>query len=522
MNHPIPDYLRLHVEEPPAAAPPENPAHDALERLCASFRKATGWALRQASGPAPLQSPEVLWARSLAPGGQPPRHLAIHRSPGKTAGDLQQELLPVCDLVDSIADLVGQLHDTREALWRREAELAAGIPLVAHSDDRAHLAERLQAVLRGAAEAVDAQAAALYLLDEGTSELKLRSAWGLPRDRLLKPARPLRGAIADLEALTGHAVAIEDVRLLPHWKVPEAFASAVCVPVSSATTPLGTLWVFCDRARDFTDQQTNIIEIVAGCIAADLEREVLLSAALEQRTVGGGGQRLHEFHDAQLPIGPIETDRWQVAGLCQQGAAGGGAFYDWFMHEDGSLTLALAGGAPDDWSGAMTLQLVRGSAKAAMLQSAALERLVRGVADVVWTSTAGGAEAALAAVKLPAVGDHVEFCSAGPQGALVVRPDRPSAINQGAAPLGSDPDANYRGASHAVSVGDAVVLFSDAVRKAADAGGAQLGEAAIADCVREHLAQDAEQIAHHVYHLWRQHTGDPQREAAILVARRMR
>ena len=45
------------------------------------------------------------------------------------------------------------------------------------------------------AEAVGCQSAALYLLDDDTSELKMRSCWGLPCDRLAAPARPLRGAV---------------------------------------------------------------------------------------------------------------------------------------------------------------------------------------------------------------------------------------------------------------------------------------------------------------------------------------
>ena len=65
-------------------------------------------------------------------------------------------------------------------LWQREAELAAGVPLVPHREDQKHLAARLEAVLRAGAEAVGGDAIALYLLDEATTELKLRCSWGLP------------------------------------------------------------------------------------------------------------------------------------------------------------------------------------------------------------------------------------------------------------------------------------------------------------------------------------------------------
>ena len=178
-------------------------------------------------------------------------------------------------LASAIGGLLEETLQLRRALFEREAELAAGVPLVPHPEEPEHLANRLEAVLRGGAQAVGCHAAAMYLLDEATSKLKLRSCWGLPLDRFTAPPRPLKGAVADLESLLGHAVVLEDTAMMRHWRAPEEFAAAVCVPVSTSTTILGTLWMFSNSKRDFTDPQTNIVEVVAGRLAADLEREML-------------------------------------------------------------------------------------------------------------------------------------------------------------------------------------------------------------------------------------------------------
>ena len=178
-----------------------------------------------------------------------------------------------------LAEIAQDLAATRHALWQREAELAAGVPVASPSDETRHLAERLQAVLKGGAEALDCHAAALYLLDEGTRHLKLRSSWGLPPNKLVEAPRPLAGAIADLEALLGHAVVLTDIALAKSWNAPEAYPAALCVPVASPTIPLGTLWFFSREQRDFSDRQTNLAEIIAGRVAADLDREALLNEA---------------------------------------------------------------------------------------------------------------------------------------------------------------------------------------------------------------------------------------------------
>ena len=168
----------------------------------------------------------------------------------------------------------------------------------------------------------------------------------------------------------------------------------------------------------------------------------------------------------------------------------------------------------------MMLQLLRGATKAAMLQGARPRKLLREVADVAWTSTAGEHQASLAVLRLGESDDEIEFCSAGPLGALIVRPGRPTAIGQGAPPLASDPDAVYSAAKHSVAVGEAVVLVSDGLRKSPNAHGEQLGEAAIAECVREQLSAGAEQLTHILFDLWREHADDPQQPVSILVAKR--
>ena len=84
----------------------------------------------------------------------------------------------------AIAGLLSEQARLRHALWQREAELAAGVPVAARPDDAVHLAERLAAILKGGADAVGCQAAGLYVLDETTTTLKLRAAHNLPHDRL--------------------------------------------------------------------------------------------------------------------------------------------------------------------------------------------------------------------------------------------------------------------------------------------------------------------------------------------------
>lgn len=271
----FPPYLKL---LPADAAPAEPLAEDwaSLDGLCLALEPLLGGRLSREAGP-PTRGAAQSWPLESGPeGGQWHLRLEPYQSRGRSAQQRRQT-------ASAVAELWNRLAATRQALWERDAELAAGVPVTAHPEERRQLAERMQAVLQSGARIVGCQASAVYLLDAATTELKLRAAHGLPFERRLAKARPLEGAVADLEAMSGHAVVVDDLSLASLWSVPEKCGAALCVPVSTPMAILGTLWIFSREPRDFTDDQTEIAELVAGRIAADLERTMLLGACLGQR-----------------------------------------------------------------------------------------------------------------------------------------------------------------------------------------------------------------------------------------------
>lgn len=137
------------------------------------------------------------------------------------------------------------------------------------------LTSQLTNAVRGAAEGIGCDAVALYVLDDATTELTMRAMWGLSPARLMDEPRPLHDSLADLEAMCGHAVVLEDELMHEIWRVPEPCESAVCIPVASNATILGTLWFFCNAPRTFDDHTTNLMETVAGGLAAELALEQL-------------------------------------------------------------------------------------------------------------------------------------------------------------------------------------------------------------------------------------------------------
>lgn len=262
-------------------------ATDALTYLAdflRAFEECTGWPLRFVETADSHLDPEVLWAMPVGgrKGTLGELRLELGGSPAIAGRRIDLEV--AAELATSYAGLLNSLIQTQYQLRRSQAELATAVPLVARRGEPKHIASRLEASLATAVRSVSVTAAGLYLLDDATTQLKLRVAFGLPASRLAEPARRLADAVADLEAMAGHAVVLETPDDMETWAVPESCDAAVCVPVSSSTQILGTLWLFDERPRAFDDRDVAVAEAIAGRLALELEREILLNE-LAQREV---------------------------------------------------------------------------------------------------------------------------------------------------------------------------------------------------------------------------------------------
>jgi len=493
----IAKHLRLYREQRPEALRPEIDRVASLPLLLAAFREVTGWSLQCRRGPKPIHPTESTWSAPVDPGvGDPPGHVTL--DPVRSASAASQSPgapKAVRRLASALSGLVDELLETRHALWLSEAELATGVPVVARPEERKHLAARLQAVLRGGADAVGCHAAALYLLDEATTLLRLRSSWGLPPQRLADPPRPLPTALADLEAMLGHVVVLEDTGLFQQWNPPEDFPAAACVPVASPTTILGTLWVFCNARRDFNDRETNVLEMVAGRLAADLEREMLLregvnAAQLKQELAAAERVRL-----GQIPSVPPLLEGWEVAGGTGPDSRLAGNLFDWFSLPDGRLAIALAAASGTGIEAVLSATTVRTALRSHAPYHRDPDTLLQQVNATVWQGSVGDQSAAVACGFLEAKDDRVRYTCAGKINVLHLRTADWQSLATPSVDLGKESETPFCLSQRRVAPGEALVVYHQG------SGIADLGEQrlthrdGLAETLSGRLSLPAKQLA---------------------------
>ena len=554
--------LRLYTEQPPKNIRTQIEAVACMPELLRTFRAATGWSLRYVPGSETNRSAGSMWSAPVPVGPpltsgylglEPPKgeegwvtgaeigplasttgksRLGLSRPVAAPESSLpcsasltSHPVVTDCDaaqrLAGSIANLLSELLDTRRVLWQREAELAAGVPLVPHREEEKHLAARLEAVLRAGAEAVAGDAIALYVLDEATTELKLRCSWGLPFDRLAAPARPLQGAVADLEALLGHAVVLDNEQVMRMWNMPENFPAAVCVPVSTPTTLLGTLWVFCNEQRDFNDSETNILEVVAGRLASDLEREMLLRAGTDGAELQKQVAAAERLQRNELPTVSPLLDGWNVAGWTAQAEGIGGAFHDWFCLPNGLLVVAVGKAAEQGMAGAMTANAVKTATRAHAQYHRQTERILQQVNLTLWTGSAGDQHASLLCGLVETATGRVCCASAGQLSVVRLRGDGWESLSRTSHALGESPEAEFEQLAYELQPGEALVIFTDSLRDAADGENRPMGESGLAEALRGKLHLSAAEIVVGAHEALSAHAVAPHRhDLSVLVVKR--
>lgn len=206
--------------------------------------------------------------------------LAPKRSKKRTAADEKAERF-----LHALADFLADAYRWQYAVRQLE-DIAATRPIsLPHSNEASPFTmipiaavatyrrddQLLRNILKEAARLIGCCAASLHLLNERERTLKLRSCWGLAEERLLDPPRPLNRSMADLEAMLGHAVVINDAFSKESWESPDPFTSSVCVPVASASSIFGTAWFHAEEDRDFDGRELGYLEMVASRIAVELE-----------------------------------------------------------------------------------------------------------------------------------------------------------------------------------------------------------------------------------------------------------
>ncbi len=498
MNRRVPSYLRLHVEDSNANRTAIHSKFESKDEVAAclqAFALATGWGVRSTAAkqlrpsdsrdeavpsPQPLLKPGIRrdaeQSRSgQSVGSQPDaagasRWRIVDAAPMDgilSADDLAHFPTVTLEnaemLLSTIERLVDRLEKTENALRRQEAELATNVSVTRGSNEQEELADRMQSIIASSAKSIGASAAAIYLLDDSTSSLKMRSTWGLPAIKLADPARPLRGSMPDLEALLGNAVLLEDIKAMPEWPSPEDFASAIVVPVGSQTMPHGTIWFWSDRPRKHSSAEIEVANLAAGRVMSELEHsllgsEVKVAKQLRKQLHDAGNAQAARFPDFQ----PLHSD-FDINGWTFQDGSLGGGFHQWDLSPQEMIVAAVGSATAGGPQGALVSTGVQSTIRTLWPNGMSPSQITSNAADVLWGADDADWTASSALLQMNPESGHGNICLAGSVQAFIISQRGFRPIGSTAPKLALQPDAVYTNQRFVLQPGEVMLAFSDTV-----------------------------------------------------------
>ena len=475
MKRRYPSHLRLHLEDSAANAPSTDLSRagsqsgiprDEIKDLLRSFSKATNWAVSE-------RVPEPASKKGI-----PAHHLSNQNGMGKRWRLLEtivQAGAPESDevtespfvpmdraqeLLASIERLVARLDVAEETIRRQEAELATAVGVTSHSDRGRETADRLESILESVARSVGAVAGALYLLDDDTSSLKMRSCIGLPKTRLTAPPRELRGSLADLEALLGNAVLLSDIDMMPEWPSPEEFASALVVPVGSMTMPHGTMWFWSDKPRSYSATEVEVANLAAGRVMSEIEQSILGQEIHHSRAIQKQIDTASLIQASMLPDNQVLHEDFDVNGWTFQNGSIGGGFHHWDINHQEMMTISLGNANQPGPEGAIVATSIQSIVRTLWQGNHNPMSIMRTINDTLWGMPDADWTASMGLIQINPVTGYGSICSAGDVQSFVIS-------HRGFRPIGSmgprvaaQPDTLFNSNRFCLQPGEILLAFT--------------------------------------------------------------
>jgi serine phosphatase RsbU (regulator of sigma subunit) len=390
-----------------------------------------------------------------------------------TLTDATLEADPLCEAIPSvpmdraevllrdIEKLIGRIDRTESALRDREAELTSIAAVSNHATPSRELAARLEGILESTTRSVGGVAAALYLLDEDTTELKLRACWGLPKSRFIQTARDLRSSLADLEALTGNAVLLTDIQAAPEWHSPEPYRSALVVPIGTTTMPHGTVWFWSTQPRSYSATEIEVANLAAGRLMGEIEQSILGCEVTTARHLAKQLDAAAEFQSSLLADSQILHEDYDLGGWSHQQALIGGAFHHWSLTPQGKLSIAVGAANANHATGSMVatsalslLQLFESDS------NYPLSHALQTINDQHWQRGHEAWQLHLSALQIQPQTGTALACSTGQMHCLVMGDRGLRYVGSALPRLGSDPDVQIAMGRFMLEAGEMFVAFT--------------------------------------------------------------
>ncbi|MBN1824796.1 MAG: SpoIIE family protein phosphatase [Candidatus Eisenbacteria bacterium] len=262
---------------------------------------------------------------------------------------------------------------------------------------------------------------------------------------------------------------------------------AVLLPLNAPSGRVGFLLLGPKRdGEDYTPEELSLLGSLAAQIGLAAENIRLLEEKVEKRKLEEQLQLARNIQEGLLPGRLPPTPGLHVAASIRFCLDVAGDYYDVIEMEDGRTLLAIGDVAGKGVGAALLMASLQASLRTASGVQTPLPDLIRKVNALVYRNTPPELFISLFTALFDPRTGNFSYVNAGHNYPLVVRKDGGvEGLVRSGLLLGVDPETEYEEGSTTLEPGDRVLMYTDGVNEAMDAGETEFGDLRVARIASE-------------------------------------
>lgn len=358
------------------------------------------------------------------------------------------------------------------------------------------LEEIIEVLLDQLQNVVPSDAAALYLLQPGTSDL----SWF--RHRGYKPGTEeqvnlkLGSGLVGWVAGSRTPLVVPDVTAEPRYvNARPSTRSEIVVPIESEGRILGVLNLEADELGRFTGADLRVATAFANQAAISIERAQMIRQLEEKARLEHELSVARHIQQMFLPAAVPDIPEIDLAGINLPSTEVSGDAYDYLMIADRQLALMIGDVSGKGVSAALIMATLRASLRAEARNRYSIEDIVPNVNRLLWESIELGQFVTAFYGVLDLSRMRFSYVNAGHNAPVLMRANgEVERLRTGGPMLGPFPNRKYDLGIVDLRPGDMLHFYTDGVTEAGATRGDAFGPARLIEVLRQSQGQSSEAV----------------------------
>jgi serine phosphatase RsbU (regulator of sigma subunit) len=277
--------------------------------------------------------------------------------------------------------------------------------------------------------------------------------------------------------------------------IAQHIRSAVCAPLVVGDAVLGVLYIdYVSNRGVVREEDVRLMAQIANFAAVTLERTRLREEVVAKAILDEELRTAYKIQSRLLPASLPRLDAYVFAGSNRPCKTVSGDYYDVVVRPDGRIYFVIADVSGKGITAALVMSSVATAFQIFTRNDPKPSELMREINATLAPKTSPTKFVTTVAGVLDPSTGTIEFANAGHVAPLVVGRDGVQALRTTDIVVGIKPDATYRDQSLTLGPGESLVLFTDGVTEAENAGEEQLGLDPILSLLGEMRGQEAARL----------------------------